>query len=247
MKKLIKCCAAALVILGSFELSAVAADWHGHPRFTTDSDGDNIPDEWEQAFFGDLTTADAHSDSDGDGSSDLEEFNNFLDRADPYNGETLQTEAQRRLPPMISELDMSEELNASQTYAVTWKMLGYDSDYSVRIALFDCTGIADGSFYSYEMTTASQIAASQWAYSGEPAGEFTYTFNLVVPATRDGGAAWSVSGTPIVVRFYQKNAKAAAAGKNALSLMVPGNATETYYDATGRRIQKTVCPSSGCQ
>ena len=40
----------------------------------TDSDGDGIGDEWEMLWFGDLTTADATSDFDHDGSTDRREF-----------------------------------------------------------------------------------------------------------------------------------------------------------------------------
>ena len=39
-----------------------------------DSDGDGLPDNWELANFGNLTTANATSDFDGDGTSDLSEY-----------------------------------------------------------------------------------------------------------------------------------------------------------------------------
>ena len=39
-----------------------------------DTDGDGLPDDWEMARFGNLTTADATSDFDGDGKSDLAEY-----------------------------------------------------------------------------------------------------------------------------------------------------------------------------
>ena len=42
----------------------------------TDRDGDNITDTWEVENFGDLSSADANSDTDSDGDSDLVEFNN---------------------------------------------------------------------------------------------------------------------------------------------------------------------------
>ena len=41
-----------------------------------DRDGDNITDTWEIENFGDLSSADANSDTDSDGDSDLVEFNN---------------------------------------------------------------------------------------------------------------------------------------------------------------------------
>lgn len=46
-----------------------------NPAYSQDSDADGIADEWEQANFeGDLNTADAASDTDGDGLPDLAEF-----------------------------------------------------------------------------------------------------------------------------------------------------------------------------
>jgi len=41
----------------------------------TDTDNDGIPDVWERLHFGNLTTTDAISDRDGDGSTDLAEYN----------------------------------------------------------------------------------------------------------------------------------------------------------------------------
>ena len=39
-----------------------------------DSDGDGLPDAWEQQYFGSTTGANAGDDSDGDGATNLEEF-----------------------------------------------------------------------------------------------------------------------------------------------------------------------------
>ncbi|MDP0499255.1 MAG: hypothetical protein Q7P63_04060 [Verrucomicrobiota bacterium JB022] len=49
-----------------------------------DSDADGLPDHWEMRLFGNLTTADATSDYDGDGQSDAQEF---LFRRSPVNAE----------------------------------------------------------------------------------------------------------------------------------------------------------------
>jgi hypothetical protein len=49
-----------------------------------DSDNDGIDDDWERFFFGDLTTADAFSDYDRDGYTDLQEYlNNLSGQVDP--------------------------------------------------------------------------------------------------------------------------------------------------------------------
>jgi hypothetical protein len=52
-----------------------------------DSDGDGIDDAWEEYWFGDLTSADAKSDFDKDGYSDLREYLNWLaGETDPEGG-----------------------------------------------------------------------------------------------------------------------------------------------------------------
>lgn len=48
----------------------------------TDSDGDGIPDAWERLNFGNLTAANATSDFDGDGRSDLSEYGADTDPKD---------------------------------------------------------------------------------------------------------------------------------------------------------------------
>ncbi|MFQ5965289.1 MAG: RHS repeat-associated core domain-containing protein, partial [Candidatus Scalinduaceae bacterium] len=47
-----------------------------------DNDNDGIPDSWEIANFGDLTTADANTDYDGDGLLDIDEYINNTDPKD---------------------------------------------------------------------------------------------------------------------------------------------------------------------
>ena len=43
--------------------------------YRPDTDGDGIPDDWEYLYFNNLTTANATTDRDGDGASDLAEYN----------------------------------------------------------------------------------------------------------------------------------------------------------------------------
>jgi hypothetical protein len=50
-----------------------------------DTDGDGIPDSWEMQHFGNLTTANATSDYDHDGSSDLSEYIAGTDPKDPLS------------------------------------------------------------------------------------------------------------------------------------------------------------------
>lgn len=229
--------------------------WPADPRFSADSDGDGIPDRWEMFQFQGLSAATATSDADGDGYSDLEEFNAFDSAYDPTAAEPTRNEAIRRIPPMLDTLSMNEQMDAGQSYTIGWKALGYDEGYHTTIALFDCTDKAEGqcgnsysdNFFAQRVDTASQTTDAPWTYSGETAKYFDYSTSFTVPATRADGSAWSASGTKIVVRFYQKTNADSDAGKGSVSLLISGNVTPDYYDATGRRINKTICPSGGCQ
>ena len=49
------------------------------PAYKADTDGDSLPDEWETERFGNLATANATTDTDGDGSIDGDEFKHGSD------------------------------------------------------------------------------------------------------------------------------------------------------------------------
>jgi len=233
--------------------SAYAVDpWPADTRYNVDSDADGMPDEWENYQFGNLTTASATSDTDGDGFTDVVEFTRG---SDPRVAEAVRVQAQRRIPPMIETLSMSEDMYAGSTYTLGWKIMGYDSAYTTYVAMFDCTGIAAGAcgnnygdsnrFYSATVPSSGSTTAP-WNYGAEVANYFNYTHSFTVPATRASTTAWPAAGTPIVVRFYQKSSNLSDTAKPSISLLVPGGLTKTYYDNTGRRIQKRICPVGGC-
>jgi len=119
------------------------------------------------------------------------------------------------------------------------------------MAVFDCTGIVNGSCGNsyndanriYTTTVSpSSTTASPWSYAGEVANYFNYSHSFTVPTTRLAGAAWDVAGTPVVIRFYQVSTVDSDAGKASISLLIPGGLSNTYYDTTGRRIQKVIRP-----
>jgi len=219
-------------------------------RHGADSDGDGLPDEWENLNFGNLTSANGSSDNDGDGIANFDELSSG---SDPTVMENKRFEAQRRLPPMVETITgLPEVMAAGSAHAITVTVVGYDDSYDLIMAMFDCTGIINGScgsiyndasrFYNVVLPAPVGVPTT-WTYSGEIANTYTYVDNaFIVPASTVTGSPWATAGTPVVVRFYQKSSLDKAAGKPEISLLIPGGVSPTYYDTTGRRIQKSVTP-----
>jgi hypothetical protein len=84
-----------------------------------DSDADDIADTWERLNFGNLTTASATSDQDGDGSSDLAE----------YNAGTLPNDASSSLRITAHSYPSASQANLTWTSVTTRNYrLEYDED-----------------------------------------------------------------------------------------------------------------------
>ena len=172
------------------------------------------------------------------------------------NQEDTEHEVQRRLSPVMVDLNIPEEMNAGTSYALDWTAMGYHSGYKTVAVMFDCTDIAEGecggnyndpeNFHESELLTPVPITESEWTYSGERAQNFRYDYAFDVNATRPNGGDWNASGTPIVIRFYISSDEDISAGKDTFSLIIPGNLSADYYDTSGRKIQKIICPSGGC-
>ena len=162
----------------------------------------------------------------------------------------------RRVTPDMYSIDISEEMNASSSYNLKWSLMGYDSGYKSMIALFDCTDKAEGEcatsydssekFLESEMLSTVSTEDTTWVYKDKQATKFNYEYNVTIPDTRADGSDWNSTGTDIVIRFYVISKEDEDNNKSSLSLIIPGNLTDRYYDTSGRKIEKTICPSDGC-
>ena len=117
--------------------------------------------------------------------------------------------------------------------------------------LFDCTGETDcgasygdaSKFEESPILSPTAVSAGNWTYHGVATRLHTYEWNFTVPATRaDLISPWNVAGTDIVVRLYRRSDIDNARNNNSASLLIPGNQSSRYYDASGRRILKTIIP-----
>jgi len=168
------------------------------------------------------------------------------------NYEDTEHEVQRRLSPVMYDLNIPEEMYASSSNDINWTAMGYHSKYETFAVMFDCTGIAAGecgsnyseNFHESGYLSPSQITEGDWTYQGERVKNFQYDYAFNVDATRPNGEAWNTTGTPIVIRFYIKSEDDRAAGKKSISLIIPGNLSDDYYDTSGRKIQKIIYPST---
>lgn len=172
------------------------------------------------------------------------------------NQEGTEHEVQRRLSPVMYDLNIPEEMNASSVYDIDWTAMGYHSGYTSIVVMFDCTGIAAGEcgasygspgrFHESTFLSPARITQGDWTYNGETLQNFRYDYTFNVDATRPNGEDQDAVGTAIVIRFYIKSDEDATTGKSSLSLIIPGNLSNDYYDTSGRKIQKIICPSGGC-
>ncbi len=161
------------------------------------------------------------------------------------NDEDAKKQAERRLPPVLYSLTIPEIMDADTTYTLQWSLLGYHESYSSIVALFDCTGKAantcgssagDNFANSGFIQPDAIVTSNTWSYAGETAKEMQYSFSFKPRDFKN----FSDGDSDVVVRFYRKNTMDSAAQIPSMSLLIPGNLSDRYYDAQGRRITKTI-------
>lgn len=158
------------------------------------------------------------------------------------NREDSTTQSARRLPPVLFALNVPEQMYSDQTYTLEWSVLGYHDEYLSSIVMFNCNGVPadtcganygdEGRFFS-KVGVLSEKVKSSWKNGSVYAYEHKYSVQFTPSFTEE---------TDIVVRFYRLNSDDKAAGGGGLSLIIPGNLSEFYYDKQGRRIKKKIIP-----
>ncbi|MDG5466808.1 SBBP repeat-containing protein [Deltaproteobacteria bacterium IMCC39524] len=160
-----------------------------------------------------------------------------------YNHEDIGEEAARRMPPVLETLSIPAQMTGGTPYTLTWSMLGYDPNYYVYIAFFDCSGLAAGTcgdsygsmFEASSRLSPVSVEPGDWIYDGEASQRFNFNYEFTPPAVS--------SNKDIVIRFYRMSQSDLDAGRRSLSLLIPGNLPDAnYYDDEGRRLQAQIVP-----
>jgi len=171
------------------------------------------------------------------------------------NHEDNKHNVEKRLVPVVyDDINISEKMDANISYTLKWSLIGYHDGYKVISAMFDCTDKAAGecgadyndNFLESGSLSAISSESVDWTYRDQNATKFDYTWTTTIPEKRANGDDWNSTGTDIVIRFYVISDEDEENGKSTISLVIPGNLSDRYYDTSGRKIEKTICPEGGC-
>jgi len=181
-------------------------------------------------------------------------------------GETAQEQAKRRVSPVAVAMDVNGSVRckgfrAGETYEIKWQMLGYDSNYTTKMVIFDCgpyyndgtCGISYAAskafgnvLYEAELTPTN-IAVADWTYKDENnltvhANDVNYSVKFVFPTSRSAafGGSWNTeaNANPLVFRWYQI-ANGEPVGVPYISLLL-GTEAGYHYGNNARRIESNV-------
>ncbi|MBF0622342.1 MAG: hypothetical protein HQL54_10500 [Magnetococcales bacterium] len=164
--------------------------------------------------------------------------------SDWYANETPQGEAQRRFPPVLTDIQLPEQIVGGQEYTVTWTLLGYHTDYESQLALFgcdqadmySCAEAYDDNVYATDRLTAQKMDVEPaWAYKNVNAGSFQFSHTMTFPEVTEP--------TDFVIRLYRINDVDISFDEPVSALLAPGGLPNVgYLDSSGRRLIVTVYP-----
>jgi len=121
-----------------------------------DTDRDSLPDSWERHWFGNLTTAARETDSDGDGSSDRNEYNVGTDPTKPTPGLSLDVHwngAQVEVSFLARAVDAVGYQNAVRLYRLESAVsMGSDASWTAVPGMADRIVASGAEVLSYPVT-----------------------------------------------------------------------------------------------
>jgi len=188
-------------LTAAFPVIAVTSITSGSVTFSggVDLDGDGLADDWENTHFGNLTTADATSDYDQDGYSDLQEYTNGSTYdpkvQDAPGGPGYDSSTDNRVEAFDATRTHRSYYTPNETFEVTIQI----SYSGVLTALGLEETIPDGWFYVLVggddaptiPPTAGATGTIGFAWISVPASPVEFTYTVQVPEGEEGEKTFS--------------------------------------------------------
>ncbi len=149
--------------------------------------------------------------------------------------------AARLAPPLITSMNIPDEIRGGLTYTLTWTVLGYHSGYKTLIAFFDCTGQTNcGGNLTGEYTHSGKLdpissETGDWEYEGVTSTLFNYSYDFIAPDVDES--------TDIIIRLYQINDD--DNGVLAMFSLTVSPEIAVEHGNSGRRISNRIVPNPG--
>ena len=194
-------------------------------RYRADSDGDGLADEWERALFGNLSTANATSDRDGDGVRDVDEFRHGSDatRAGAFSAQVIAAGGYHSLALRRDGTVLAWGYNAFGQLGIGVSGYGTDQPYPRQIdGLAEIVAVAAGEQHSLALDRAGHV----WAFGDNQYGQLGdgTTEQRDAPVMVLDGAGAPLAGVIAI----------AAGGYHSLALRADGTVLAWGHNGSGQ-------------
>ena len=196
-----------------------------------DTDGDGLPDAWENLYgFDPFNPADAALDSDGDGLTNLQEFHLGTDPRNPASGLRLNIalapDGASVLLSFVATAEFAYTLEYSDTLGASWQSLqSFPAAATNHVVQLAVSATASTRFYRLRTDSGSEPGALRLNFiQVVPGNQVALAFS--VPANRSCEVLFTpnLAGTWTAVTNY-----AAAATNRVLRLITPSPGTSGFY------------------
>lgn len=148
--------------------------------------------------------------------------------------EPTREDAERRLPPVVDSVDLPDRLLPGRSYNVSWTVMAYyDEGLDSICALF----FNEETIQVQETDTDTAITDGRYRWGDIRSYQFDFAGSFAVPP----------DATPqdFTVRFYSRPHGSSVGYKQAyLSSIIPGGVDARPYEAEGRKLRRSVVPST---